>query len=380
MSESLLIDLRSASSDPADADLRAWASGRRVFVSSLIADMPEERAAARQAVESFGAVPVMFEQDLAAQDIRADQAYLAGVRSSDIYLGLFGPRYGVRMSDGYSATHAEFNEAERAGLRLCLFVPAGDISEMDGAQQDLVAGARNLYVTSSRTTPESLQAAIGRRLVSLAAEDIAPWIRLGRTVFRSTQIASNGSEVLVTAEVRSVEVHAELVDMRNDRAGDVPFASPVEAFKVRVADVSTDTFSTQTFHEKLALSGNGSPAVYRGMGINGMSADEIGRRALADGLFGTSTLGAATFGVQAVDPLAPLRGKQLDDSIVRPVARLLITEHLLQTGAARSVTDFTLGPAHSEVRQLRVAWNPPKRYINEDDPEPVAVEGPVRDL
>lgn len=61
--ESLLIDLRSASLPASDSDTRAWASGRRVFVSSLITDMPEERAAVREAIEAVGATPVMFEEE-----------------------------------------------------------------------------------------------------------------------------------------------------------------------------------------------------------------------------------------------------------------------------------------------------------------------------
>lgn len=67
--------------------MRAWASGRRVFVSSLITDMPNERAAVRAAIESVGATAVMFE-DLGAQDISAERAYLSGVRSSEIYVGV----------------------------------------------------------------------------------------------------------------------------------------------------------------------------------------------------------------------------------------------------------------------------------------------------
>lgn len=54
----LLIDQRSASMTASDADLGLWARGRRVFVSSLIGDMKAERAAVREAIESFGATPV----------------------------------------------------------------------------------------------------------------------------------------------------------------------------------------------------------------------------------------------------------------------------------------------------------------------------------
>jgi hypothetical protein len=198
---SLLIDQRSASLAASERDVRDWASGRRVFVSSLITDMPAERSAVRAALETVGATPVMFE-DLGPQDVSAEQAYLSGVRSSDIYVGMWGPRYGVRMADGYSATHAEFLEAERNGLRLCAFVHGESSGEMDGPQRDLVQGARNLYTTSSWTDPADLGLRVQRRLEDLAAEDLAPWVRIGRAVFRATEIV-NDSKLSRHAEVLS---------------------------------------------------------------------------------------------------------------------------------------------------------------------------------
>jgi hypothetical protein len=220
---SLLIDQRSASLAASTQDVGAWASGRRVFVSSLITDMPDERSAARAAIETVGATPVMFE-DLGAQDISADQAYLSGVRSSEIYVGMWGARYGVRMPDGYSATHAEFLEAERNGLRLCLFVHGETTGHMDGPQRDLIQGARNLYTTSPWSDPADLEQRMRRRLEDLAAEELAPWVRVGRALIRAREIASDGRTITITAAVHSNTVHAELVRQRDQRAHDLPFS------------------------------------------------------------------------------------------------------------------------------------------------------------
>jgi hypothetical protein len=65
---SLLVDQRSASLSASEQDVRAWAGGRRVFVSSLITDMPQERSAVRAAIDTVGATPVMFE-DLGPLDV-----------------------------------------------------------------------------------------------------------------------------------------------------------------------------------------------------------------------------------------------------------------------------------------------------------------------
>lgn len=374
--ESLLIDLRSASLPASDEDVRAWASGRRVFVSSLITDMPNERAAVREAIEAVGATPVMFEEELGAQDVSAEQAYLSGVGSSVIYVGMWGPRYGVRMADGYSATHAEFLEAERQGLRLCLFVQA--VGDFDGQQRDLVSGARNLYTTSTWSDADDLRRRVTRRLRDLAAEELAPWVRVGRAVFRAREITNNGRTVTIDAWVHSNAVHAELARLRDQRAGGIAFASPGHAQTAQVDALSTRTDSTVGHHEALTLTVQDNRGS-RGYGtINGIPAAEMSRRALSDGLFGTALLpGQISSLAQPVDPLGPLRGSALDDAALRPVARLLFEEQLVRDQIASRVDSFALGPSHQGTRRLRASWTPPTVYINEPEPDPVQIEGDI---
>lgn len=376
----LLVDQRSASLAASEQDVRAWASGRRVFVSSLITDMPEERSAVRASIGTIGATPVMFE-DLGPLDVSADQAYLTGVRSSEVYVGMWGPRYGVRMPDGYSATHAEYREAERNGLRLCLFVNGEAKGEMDGAQRDLIQGARNLYTTSSWNDPADLQQRVLRRLRDLAAEELAPWVRVGRTLFRAREITSDGRTVSITADVRSSAVHAELVRLRDSRASGVAYASPTEALSVQVADLSTRTISTIAHEERLTLVVQERRSSHMRAAFNGVSADEVARRALSDGLFATSTLGEqGRWLAPPTDPLAPLRGAGFDDSVLRPIARLLITEQLMTDGSASRVDSFALGPAHQGARRLQATWTPPQIYVNESDPAPLSIDGTITGL
>ena len=376
----LLVDQRSASLTASEQDVRAWANGRRVFVSSLITDMPQERSAVRAAIETTGATPVMFE-DLGPLDVSADQAYLAGVRSSEIYVGLWGPRYGIRMPDGYSATHAEYREAERNGLRLCLFVRGETSGEMDGAQRDLIQGARNLYTTSFWSNPIDLQQRIIRRLEDLAAEELAPWVRVGRALFRAREITSDGRTISVTADVRSEAVHAELVRLRDSRAGGVAFASPTEALSVQVTGLSTKSISTIAHEEHLTLVAQERRSSSMRAALNGISADEVARRALSDGVFGTSTLGEqASWLARPTDPLDPLRGSGLDDSVLRPIARLLFAEQLITDGSASRIDSFALGPALQGARRLQATWTPPPFYVNEPDPAPLSIDGTVTGL
>lgn len=363
-----------------EEDIRIWARGRRVFVSSLIGDMRGERAAVRTAIEVVGAIPVMFEEDLGAQDISAEQAYLSGVRTSEIYVGLFGPRYGQRMADGNSATHAELLEAEREGLRLCLFVNGESSGEMDGAQRDLIGGVRNLYTTSPWKDAEDLGRRVARRLRDLASEELAPWTRVGRTVFRAREFTNDGRTISITADILSPAVHAELVRLRDSRST-VPFASPHDARPVQFTDLSTRTISNARHEETVTLTAGENNARRMPMSINGVSADEVLRRSLSDGLFGTNELGTEVGWLsQPIDPFEEIRGLALDDAILRPVARLLFVERMLSDGSAARVDSFALGPAHQGVRRLRVAWTPPQIYSNVPDPEPRSLEGQVSGL
>lgn len=360
-----------------DDDIRVWARGRRIFVSSLIGGMTAERAAVRAAIEAVGAVPVMFEEDLGAQDVSAEQAYLSGVRSSEIYVGLFGPRYGMRMADGNSATHTELLEAERDGLRLCLFVNGDTSGDMDGTQRDVINGLRNLYTTSPWHNAEDLGRRVERRLRDLASEELAPWVRVGRTIFRAKELTSDGKTITVTADILSPAVHSELVRLRDSRST-VAFAAPHDARSVQFTDLTTRTVSNARHEEKLTLAAGERSSHRMPMSVNGISADEILRRSLSDGLFGTNELGTrAGHFAQPIDPFEEIRSANLDDSILRPVARLLFTQRLLADGVASRVDAFALGPSHQGRRWLRAAWTPPQVYVNVPDPTGGSVEGVV---
>lgn len=375
----LLIDQRSASLNPDATEIRAWAQGRRAFVSSLITDMPAERRATRQAITDFGATPVMFEDDLGGQDIPADRAYLSGVATSDIYIGLWGPRYGVRMGDGYSATHAEFIAAEQHGLRLCLFVNGQTSTDMDGPQRDLIAGARNLYTTASWTDPTDLAGGITRRLTELAAEDLTPWVRIGRVVLRAASVSADGSTYTVIADVRDPAVNAELLRLRDGNRELLPFASPTEAKAVRVESVNSRTLSNTRHEHTLVLRVGDDRTTSLRVSSNGVTADELARQAISDGLFGTSLLDRDSW-IKPEDPLSSLRGRRLDDAVVRPVSRLLLTEHLLRSENASTINEFALGPSHQGNRRLRLTWTPPAQYTNFPDPEPLTIDGTISDL
>jgi hypothetical protein len=383
MTTELLIDEQAASFVLEPAALRSWGQRQRIFVSSLITDLPEERRAVRDAIESVGAQPVMFEEELGAQDISAADAYLGGVRSSTVYVGIFGARYGARTSRGYSATEEEFREAERLGLRLCIFANTAG-AEVDGAQRDLIDGARNMLTTSQWTDPADLARRLLRRLADLAAEELAPWVRLGDTVFRASKVSVDGDTITVEAVVQNPRITARLNDMRNGRASDLRFTSPDDSRTVQLNELRTSMTSTasRTVTLILVAGKHEQPMTMGTTHVNGVSytQQDLARLAMSDALFGTNDYPTQWGMGSTSDPLEPIRRKGLIDQVVRPVTRLLIVDMLLRRGDASHIDSFQLGPDRSGKRTLRLSWTPPRLYTNDPTPASVSIEGIVAGL
>ena len=194
------------------ADLHAWMSDQTVFVSSVMTDMAAEREAVRETVEGLGGKVVMFEH-LGGRDDDAQKAYLTGVRSSEIYVGILGPRYGKPERTGYSPTHTEYNEAIEAGLRISVWSTTG---EMDGRQQDFLQEIRTFHTTGSYSNPDQLRKFLAHRLADMASASGSPWCKVGPVLFRARRYSDDGTHIRVEALIRDDAVLAELENLRPD--------------------------------------------------------------------------------------------------------------------------------------------------------------------
>ena len=65
---------------------------------------------------------------------------------------------------------------------------------------------RAFHVVPSFRSPPDLQRQVSERLRSIAAEDLAPWTKLGSIVFRASEVTHTGDEITVTARVQSDDV------------------------------------------------------------------------------------------------------------------------------------------------------------------------------
>lgn len=112
-----------------------------VFVSSLArGDMGDIRKGAKEAIESLGMHPVMFETEGASEE-GSRTALLARIPDCDVYLLLLGAEYGEPGNSGLSPTEEEFDEARTAGVPILALVQVGvEREEKQKAFVDRVRG------------------------------------------------------------------------------------------------------------------------------------------------------------------------------------------------------------------------------------------------
>src|SRR5712692_4443565 len=140
----------------------------KIFVSSLIGGMEQERAAAAGAARTLRHELIRAE-DFGASPASPQEVCLAGVRAADAVVLLLGGRYGRPQQSGLSPTHEEFREA-RDRCPVLVFVQQG--VEREPAQQqflDEVQGKEwgSGYHRASFTTPEQLRDAVTSALHEL---------------------------------------------------------------------------------------------------------------------------------------------------------------------------------------------------------------------
>lgn len=144
-------------------------NARRVFISSVFGDFAAERSAARAALENLRQIPVMAE-DFGAKPASPQAACLEGVRSSDIYIGIFGHRHGFVGQSGVSATEEEFNEARRQGLDILCFVQNVEKEAQQDAFLERVKSFEVGHHVAFFDTPVDLKDKVVRALHDLIGE------------------------------------------------------------------------------------------------------------------------------------------------------------------------------------------------------------------
>lgn len=365
-----------------EADVREWAADQRVFISSVMSGMEKERTAVAAAIEELGAVPVMFER-FGGRDDDAEAAYLTEVSGADVYVGILGERYGKPLPNGYSATHAEYREAIRRGLRVSVWAWGGPLS---GPQRDFLDEVRVFRTTGSYVEPPDLAEGVVARLRTLAAEAVSPWVKVGRTIFRARRVTHDGAKLRVEARVRDDDVIAALEALRpggvwrGPHEVDVTWGGRNEW--IRISGVQMET--TAGRGRAIVVTGERAdrPSARRpalvDVALGGRTPEDMTELSVRIAVLGEENpLGVMSFMASMDNPFEIIDSVRLPEDAVEPVAHLLLTESLVGAGRAERLTALQVGPKFLGSRRVVIAWLPRRRYTNVA-PEERRIEGEVR--
>jgi hypothetical protein len=367
--ESLLIDRAAAAELPSPESVREWAHEKRAFISSVMGELAPERQAVAAGIRSVGLRPVLFEE-FGGRDADPEGAYLAEVAGSDIYVGILGRRYGKPLKTRFSATHEEYLHAAKHALRMAIWTsPATD---REGHEQAFLDEVRTFHVVPEFRSVDDLQRQVGERMRAIAAEDLAPWCKLGNVVFRSIEVDDRGETLNVKARVRDDAVARTLEEARGDkwnRGIKARFTWSGRSKFVKVAGVQVKTTAARSRMFSLELEVGEAPQDhFLEMSFGNKSPADLTEIGLRTALFGDPNPLSDQHmwsPVELDDPLKPLREDPVSEEIIRPLAELLVTDALVGTGRARAIREFRLGVPIRGYRKLTLSWEPPNRYSNE---------------
>ena len=357
-------------------ELRASMGQRTVFVSSVMAGMSAEREAARGAVESIGGKVSMFEL-LGGRDDHVETAYLAGVQSSDVYVGVLGARYGTPDRTGYAPTHAEYNEAIKAGLRISVWATT---AEMDGRQRDFLNEIRAFHTTGRYASPDELHEALRRRLTEVVAAEHSPWCKVGHVLFRARRYSDDGTRIIVEASIRDDDIVAELERLRpgdwhGRQESRITCARRTHAVEINSVVVEAAAGRLRLVRIE-ATKARETPTGMRLIDVSyaDRSPEDLTQLALQVALFGQpNPLGHMASMAEIDNPIPAIVEIGLDEDSFAGAAEVLLVESLVGSGRAERITALQIGPSHSG-RPLRLEWEAPRRFSN-IEPERRQIEG-----
>lgn len=133
----------------------------KIFISSTIVDLPNERKAALKAVEKAGGFPIMSEHTMEAQSTDSLTACLSKVMESDIYVLILGGRYGWQPDDKESITELEYQTARSYNIPILVI---NTTYTKEPLQKDFEGKVEPNYFRKTVQDAYELEAELGKAL------------------------------------------------------------------------------------------------------------------------------------------------------------------------------------------------------------------------
>ena len=170
-----------------------------VMVSSTFKDLQEHRAAMIRAIKGEHLADVVMENDSAKPDGNMVDSSLQMVRDASAYVCVIGQRYGQtpecgrRNPDNLSITELEFNEAQRLGRPILLFLMDDDHLlrksdiETDAAKIEKLSAFRERAKLESRESKLTRVMPLSKTFTTLAKRQFTPLRRCAAILKRSAR-------------------------------------------------------------------------------------------------------------------------------------------------------------------------------------------------
>ena len=363
----VIIDTTAGARRPDPERLRDWLAAQRIFLSSAMGDTVAERRAVAAAVEAEGARAVWFEEF--GRDADAEEAYLAEVDSSTIYLGILNEQYGrLNPPDGFSATEAEYLRAREGGKRVHVLV-AAPAPEREGHLSRFIDRVRFYTTTENYADVDDLVRRVRRRLSELGAEAMSPWVKLGDLVFRADQVDEDAATVTIRARV-SDEIAYQLEAMRDQRHGRtrLRFVHRSRVVEGELGNLRRTTHAGGADELTIELT-QLRPIAAKAMRVatSGMSADDLTELGMRDLFFGEripDSIAMMGLTETGIDRAALAQAFVQPNETTEAIARLVIAEGLVGTGNASRLVAVHVGPRDGSARKIEIDWEEPRAYSN----------------
>ncbi|MCF0204382.1 MAG: DUF4062 domain-containing protein [Muribaculaceae bacterium] len=152
----------------------------KIFISSVQSEFASERSMLAEYIRKDALLGKFFEvfifEEMPAANQSPSNVYLSEVAQCDIYLGLFGNKYGWEDSEGVSPTEREYDCASENHKTRLIFISSNS-SARHAKEYALIAKAERDIVRRNFDSHETLRIAVYSSLVRYLEEDgIIRWI------------------------------------------------------------------------------------------------------------------------------------------------------------------------------------------------------------
>ncbi|MBQ3843427.1 MAG: DUF4062 domain-containing protein [Bacteroidales bacterium] len=146
----------------------------RVFISSVQSEFAKERAMLGEYIRRDALLGKFFEtflfEDVPANEASPQQVYLSEVEMSDIYLGLYGNKYGYEDAEGVSPTEREYDRAAELHKTRLIFIKSIDEENRHPKESALIKKVERDIVRKTFVDAEGLRTSVYASLVRYLEE------------------------------------------------------------------------------------------------------------------------------------------------------------------------------------------------------------------